>query len=687
MNKVYIGNSIRIASYIFLLVTILFLLYGFWLYQTDPLDLIKYLLFQVFFIFLQGSLFIRMVRLYVKGIERVVYSYGLGIVITILEYFVCYSLHFSKGIFIIGILVSTIESVFIFKNLLLKKYNPIHGFLLVPFPLWNIFSIILLVTMFGFILYNPLPSVGGAVTFNQDLLWNIGNLEAAQRGFPIEDSRVAEVPLYYHYFGSIHLAVMSLITGIEPTELFFKFSQLGKVFLIIFSAFLLGKTFFRDTTKGLWFTWIYFFTSCASLNKVMDNGYGSFLNINFLHITVKPIGFQFSISFLFLAAVLLIKQFRETTICHNLLIAFGLLSFFCIGTKGPVGLVLVGVVLAIMFLSLVFNKDKTRQISIYAFSLTLVFIGSYFAFIKNSTSSLGFQLGYTMRDTAVWKYIKEYGTFGINEDWLIIPAIMVHLILFLPFAMPLFVLWVRDRIKMFNRLPYEELLVGGLAICGICGTLIFKQDGHSELYFILTAIPFIELTALAWLFNNVARLSTVSRFLIFSLFLIGSYTTFANVIDQFIEGKKKVEIVQSRLNYYGPPGYNQITSYEYEPMLWLKEHSSTHDLIATNRHYYFGTKPDGTERYFYYSTFSNRRYFLEGWAYYYSRETFKDVPKDRQLLNQKIYSNHPDAEEILSRYHIKYIVVSKFENPELSLTYDIAQMVFSNRDVDIYKVE
>jgi hypothetical protein len=686
MNNL-IRNSYRIASYIFLLVTIGFLLYGLLLYQTDPVDLIKYLLFQVFFIFLQGSLFIRLIRLNLKGIERVVYSYGLGIVITILEYFVCFSLHFDKGIFFIGIVVSIIESVIIFKVLLQKKYNPIHSFLLVPLPLWNIFSIILMVTLFGFILYNPLPNVGGTVTFNQDLLWNIGNMESAQRGFPMEDSRVAGVPLYYHYFGSIHLAVMSLITGIEPTELFFKFSQLGKAFLIVFSAFLLGKNFFRDTTKGLWFTWIFFFTSCASLNKVMENGYGTFLNINFLHITVKPIGFQFSISFLFLAAVILLKQFRETRLQYNLLITFTLLSFFSIGTKGPVGLVLVGVVLAIMFISLILKKDRIRQIAIYALSLSVLFIGTYLTFIKNSTSSLGFQLGYTVRDTAVWKNITEYVTFGKNEDWLIVPAIFVHLFLFLPFAMPLFVFWLADRIKSFNRLHFEELLVGGLAICGICGTLIFKQDGHSELYFILTAIPFIELAALSWLFNNVPRLSSVSRFLICLLFLIGSYTTAANVIAQIIEGEKKVESVQSKLNYYGPPGYNQITSYENEAMLWLKEHSNTQDLMATNRHYYFGTKTEGTQRYFYYSTFSNRRYFLEGWAYYYSREEFKKVPKDRLLLNKKIFNNESDVEEILSHYKIKYIVASKFENPELRLTYDNAQVVFSNRDVDIYRVD
>jgi hypothetical protein len=687
MNKILIRNTYRLASYIILLVTIGYLIYGLLLYHTNPIDLIKYLLFQVFFIFLQGSLFIRLIRLNVRGLERVVYSYGLGIVITTLEYFVCYSLHFSKGLFFIGILASISESYIIFKILLQKKYNPIHSFLLVPSPLWNIISIILMVTLFGFILYNPLPNVGGAVTFNQDFLWNIGNMESAQRGFPIEDSRVAGVPLYYHYFGSIHLAVMSLITGIEPTELFFKFSQLGNVFLIVFSAFLLGKNFFRDTTKGLWFTWVFFFTSCASLNKVMENGYGAFLNIHFLHITVKPIGFQISIPFLFLAVVILIKQFRETMLQYNLLITFVLLSFFCIGTKGPVGLVLVGVVMAIMFISLIIKKEIIKPVAFYALSLTVLFIGTYLTFIKNSTSSLGFQLGYTVRDTAVWKYMTEYVPFMKSADWLIVPAIIVHLFFFLPFAMPLFFFWIGDRIKKFNRLSFEELLVGGLAISGIYGTLIFKQDGHSELYFILTAIPFIELAALAWLFQNVPRLSSVSRFLILLIFLIGSYTTAANVINQVIKGEKKVEIVQSKLNYYGPPGYNQITSYEYEAMMWLRRHTDTQDLMATNRHYYFGTKTEGTQRYFYYSTFSNRRYFLEGWAYYYSREGFEDVPKDRLLINQKIFSNHPDTKEILSRYNIKYIIVSKFESPDLKLTYDNAHEVFSNRDVDIYRVK
>lgn len=683
--KKLLGYTYRISSIAVLIFTIIFVFYGYELYETNSSDIIKYLVYQFIFIYIQGSIFNRICKLKIEGLERLILSYGAGVIISTLEYPLFFYINSDPVFVTFGVLLLISEIYFVIQArkanmsiLILKE---------IPATLLLVLSIMILVTLFGFILSNPLPNIAGAMTYYQDFLWNIGNVQSILRGiFPIEDSRVAEVPLYYHLFGSIHLASISQVTRIDAVDVFFKYAQLGKMFFIVVSAYLLGLQIFLNKKKAAFFTWVYFLTSCASLTSILNNGYGYYLNVNFLHISVNPIGFQLSISFLFLAVVMLIKQFREESLRLNYLLLFLLFCIGCIWTKGPVGAILVGVLLTISALFFLRKEESNSTVLLYSFALTGLFIFIYIVFERTSTSSLGFQLGYTVRDTIVWQSIVELFNYNRFGEWLIVPAILVHLFLFLPFGFYLFCYWFFKKIKGFYHLSIQDLIIGGIAICGISGTLIVKQNGHSEIYFLLAAIPFIELAALSWLFENYRRIAKIHVLFIFILFGVGSISSFTNVFLQIEKGRNMVERIEGhgRLNLL--PSDSLLTFHEYEAMNWLKNNTQRESIIATNRHYHAQVNDTNHARYFYYSTFSDRKYFLEGWSYYYTSEEFESVPDERKLLNEKIFSNHPDTVRIFKENEIDYIVLSKFVNPELELTYPYISQVFSNRDIIIYKV-
>jgi len=684
--NLFFKKQFKVICILFSIITFLVVVIGLRLYNTSIYNITMYILFQVFFIMLPGMLTYRILKFNKGGIYKFTLSYGFGIIFTILSYFFFYLLNSKQLLLYAGPVLSFLEIGLLFSDY--KKIDKKHGEndeVNVLFQLIAIFSLLLLITFFGLTFSNPMPM--GSSRFHPDLIWTISNAEALVKTYPPIDSHVSGIILKYHYFISVHLAVMSYVTKINIVELFYKFFYIGKLLFLVFSSYILGKTFLKDSKKALIFTWIYFFTNCASMGYAFKNGYGAFINVNFVHLTDDPFGFELAIPFLFLCVSLIIESIRCKSIKIPHIVGIGLFIMATTGSKGPLGAMLL---LVVIVACIIYSIKRSFQVNVVAImaEILVIFIIMYFWLLNVGANTSQIQLGYLVSDTIIKGCIDKLTSIVILNKLLNVFSIPVHFILFLPFASIPFLLWFYKRLKKITLVNLEELIIGGIAICGILATYMLKQIGHSEIYFIMTAIPFIELCAIDWLSNNFLKSKAVFKGFVIITITISMITTFYMGFYQFERGEDTLRTVLYKSNFEQAPQYDSMTKYDYEAMIWLKNNSKETDIIATNRHYLSKNKNMRSAQYFYYSTFSERNFYLEGWGniYAYSSKSDKKIIKDKIKINDNIFSNNETAYKEIENANINFLVLSKFIDPNMKLTYKNIKSVFENRDVIIYEV-
>ena len=668
--NLFFRKQFKIICILFSIITFIVIVIGLRLYNTSIYNIIKYILFQVFFILLPGMLTYRALKFNKGGIYKFTMSYGFGIIFTIISYFLFYLLNLKQLLLYAGPVLSFLEICLFFRKYkrIGKKIN-VDNDMNVLFQLIAIYSLLLLITFFGLTLSNPMPLDMSRTHYTKDLIWTISNAEALLKAYPPVDSHVSGIILKYHYFISVHLAVINYVTNINIVELFYKFFQIGKLLFLVFSSYILGKTFFKDSKKALLFTWVYLFTNCASLSYALKNGSGAFINVNFVHLTDDPFGFELAISFLFLCVSLIIESIRCKKVKIQYLVGIGLFAMAVTGSKGPLGAILLLVLIAAC---IIYNIKRNSKANIFAIivEIFVIFVAMYFWLLNVGANTSQIHLGYLVSDTIVKSFIDKLTSIVILNKLLNLFSIPVHFILFLPFASIPFLLWIYKRLMKINSVNLEDLIIGGIAICGIIAAYMLKQIGHSEVYFIMTAIPFIELCAIDWLSNNFTKSTKVFKvFVVFTL-IVSMTTTFYMGIYQYERGKNTLVKVLSKSNPDAAAQPDSMTKYDYDAMIWLKDNSKQNDIIATNRHSFYKNIHLDNAQYFYYSTFSERNFYLEGWSnlYAYSSKNDKKLIEDKIKINNIIFSNSENAYKEIEKTNIKFLVLSKFISPNMKLT-------------------
>lgn len=120
-------------------------------------------------------------------------------------------------------------------------------------------------------------------------------------------------------------------------------------------------------------------------------------------------------------------------------------------------------------------------------------------------------------------------------------------------------------------------------------------------------------------------------------------------------------------------------------MKWLQENTDKSAIIAGDRWYIMDPKNDSAARYFYYSAFSDRQFFLEGWHYSNLETKRINVLKEKKEISKLLFSiDENDKAEIMKTNNIDYLVVSRFSNPDLEINDKGIELLFENRDIKIY---
>lgn len=660
----------------------IFVVLGMILYDYSLLNIIRYIGFEFFFILFPGMLLYRLLRLKKSRLFKITFSYALGISFLIILYFIFFLLNIPWGLYYFGPVLSIIELLLFFKH---KEFSLLR----IPidknkFYLICLTVFLLIIMFFSFTLANPFPDQRGYGTYSQDQIWFVGNAQSLLRSFPPIDSRLSDVVFKYHYFDSIHLAVMSYVTKLETTLLYYRFSQIGKIFFMIFAVFLIGRKFLKSDRNALIFTFLYFFSNCASFFLNLKQEYGYFLNTNFNHLVYNPFGFELAIPFTFLLSIILLEQFTKK-IEIKFLIVSAIFSFIITGLKGPIPLMILSVLFVMICIDLANRKyGACSSKTLYLFFIGVPFFVLYLFLLKTHSSNITPYYGFTIENSIfgmIFPVIKQNNLLKI----LLTPF---HLFGFLPFFIIPFTLWIIKNIKSFREITDKAIFVSGVAICGIIANYVFMQDGNSQIYFILVAIPFIELGAFKYLIENSGTMKRTFKFFLQCLLIVSVFTSFfmllkicgRSVLRTFEVLNFKMGNIVSELN----SSFNLITLKEYEAMKWLKEHSDEKDVILTDRQFNNEKTEDPLSRFFFYSTFSNRQMFLEGWYYHFKeRNEILDTKID---LVENFYSGKMKNLDEVKKQKIKYVIVSEFVNPDFEHYNEFLNLEYENDDIKVYRV-
>ena len=395
----------------------------------------------------------------------------------------------------------------------------------------------------------------------------------------------------------------------------------------------------------------------------------------------------------------LIKIYRNNKACTNEIIAVGILSALLTGAKGPFGIMIVSTVFVIFIISLI-KKDNIILNFKLILSMTLAFIIVYFFTMAGAGGEplkimpgsiiLNSKLGDIIKKLVLILNLKNASDVQYFLANIITP---VHFFLFLPFTSVPFICWIILKAKKFKVIKKEELLIGGVAISGIMGFYLFAVDGNSQLYFIFGATAFIEMGAFIWLYDHYNNLNRYFKFFIIMLFVISSISSFSMFARNSLDGFSVAYQAITNVKYEAEPAINAVTKYEYEGMLWLKNNVKDNEIIAVDRHYNSKPQvkhipsPNDESRYFYYSAYSGKQIFLEGWAYTSRNNAMQKKIVERFQINEELYLPiNKDRVNLMNENNISYIVVSTFIHP--GLVFDDLQLkkVFANKDITIYQL-
>lgn len=143
-----------------------------------------------------------------------------------------------------------------------------------------------------------------------------------------------------------------------------------------------------------------------------------------------------------------------------------------------------------------------------------------------------------------------------------------------------------------------------------------------------------------------------------------------------------------------------VSAAEQEAALWLREHSSAEDVVATNLQCAPPPAEPGCDaRAFWLSGLSGRRIVLEGWAYtpqslaahgedgvYYARQP---PPWPGRLTDSQEVFRDPSTgaiDRLRSRYGVRWLVGVRRAGPVPEALDSLAERVFDNGDVAIFRV-
>jgi hypothetical protein len=144
-------------------------------------------------------------------------------------------------------------------------------------------------------------------------------------------------------------------------------------------------------------------------------------------------------------------------------------------------------------------------------------------------------------------------------------------------------------------------------------------------------------------------------------------------------------VLHKRTSYADSSGSYGMTAALYNGLTWVREHTTSCDVLAVNNH--VNATHASVSVFFYYSAFTERRVFLESW-YYTPNGTrvAQPFPLRLKLNTEAISYGAPRALRELGEAGVSYVLVDKLHGGGAPEPASASRLVFSNRALDVYRL-
>lgn len=133
-----------------------------------------------------------------------------------------------------------------------------------------------------------------------------------------------------------------------------------------------------------------------------------------------------------------------------------------------------------------------------------------------------------------------------------------------------------------------------------------------------------------------------------------------------------------------------MTAALYRGLVWVREHTDTCAVLATNTHSFrtFGATSGTVDSgYFYYSAFTERQVLLESWVVTGPGVHGKQPYPALFALNGEATSRgNPAAVRALARRGVSYILIDKSHGGNVREPTSVSRLVFTNGALDVYRL-
>ncbi len=617
-------------------------------------------------------------------------SYLLGIAIVVAEYFLFYAIGLKEQLWI-GMAVVSVLSVYLIyrkkstvKKLYIGKNTHPAGFALL--------AALLMVALLTAVSNYNIPGVGQRTFIYQDLAWNTGNVASIAQAFPVKDIHIEGFSFGYHFFASVFLAVFQNILGLSAYVLNIKFFAIVQVFVLSGGLYLLFSGLFKNK-------WLAAGAAMAALlcsSLVMEHF------MWYAYATPMGLGFALVATHYFLRYMRVMdtaKVWNRDFILFLILLAMaaGIKSLMAAGVIAGAGIVII---------AQLFRRKNVKHLLAAGVLTLAVFVGLYVVMVYGTHAFNGLQRTFAATMYAETPLQPAYYT-ALREALPMMPVTAVKLMaypLFMLLNYPvvaislvlLLVAMIRSRKHRADGLdwPYGsgivKLFLFSAVFISMLAMSVVSQPGESQVLFLEGSVPLAAFT----LFYLAAearkskdlwgKAGRIVLYGVVAMALVWNIGITAKTLYTNSKGQPSWNNSQELLA--GQP-YNTISREEYDGMMWLKHNTPEDAVFASDRQYYVPNPVLSEARYYYYTAFSERQCYLEGYNYVSTHEAnFKQIIEERLALLDAVYQNDAAAVNKLVQDGVQYLVISTLWHPEFILNETFGKVVFENSDITIYKL-
>jgi hypothetical protein len=559
-------------------------------------------------------------------------------------------------------------------------------------PAWNWVAAAALCLVFvyvaaGFVTQAPLPAPAGGVTYYADLPFHISLAAEAKNHWPITNPGVSGLEQPYQTFVYMDMAGSSRITGLAVPLVAMRLYFVPLLLALGLQLILAGRTLTRRAYGGPLALVLALLVGELDPDPSVAAPFGDAF---WPDIYLSP---TFLLGLVFFVPVLLVlfetwDPERPRPLTGRRLLILALLLLGCSGAKGTILPMLgtgLGLVVAWTWLT---ERRWDRQALTALGAVAAIFVITFFAlYHARSTGGslhpldtvLAMPVLAAVKSVVPDRFVPEAGFWALFLP-LAIAGLFAASWIGIPAALRAGAL--RDR---------RLVLLLALAVTSVGVLLLLNVPGDAQLYFVwygFVAGALLSAAGLARLVDSPNWRRRAYTGVACVAIAIGALNV---PLDVFPPVAKRWRDHQP---LYDPAGHNGrigITADLYRGLSWVRDHTGKDDVIAVNMHY--GDAGQTDPRLFYFSAFTERRVFLESWAYNvrayevgYDRVARLEVNPfpERLRLNDAVFAgSRAAADELRERYGVRYLVVDRLNGGAQDLSA-FARPVFRNRAALVY---